>query len=81
MNDMPAVATGGKRRPPPLRARPMLASTALALLAGCASLAPEYEPPVAPVPQSYASAAGASTPGREDLPQPVHFLRLAGAGA
>ena len=68
MNDMPAVATGGKRRPPPLRARPILASTALALLAGCASLAPEYEPPVAPVPQSYASAVGASTPGREDLP-------------
>ena len=68
MNDRPAVATSGKRRPPPLRARPILASTALALLAGCASLAPEYEQPVAPVPQSYASAVGASTPGREDLP-------------
>lgn len=68
MNDRPAVATSGKRRPPPLRARPILASTALALLAGCANLAPEYEQPVAPVPQSYASTVGASTPGREDLP-------------
>ncbi|WP_203140107.1 type IV secretory system conjugative DNA transfer family protein, partial [Escherichia coli] len=69
----PMKLAGGTDRWNPLQSRDpddvlYLQSTALALLAGCANLAPEYEQPVAPVPQSYASTVGASTPGREDLP-------------